>query len=56
MRFYGLVDRRLIGSELGEVVELFASREEAEDALRQVLEDEPDLTVELYIEELDLET
>lgn len=39
--FYGLADYRMVGSELGEVIEFYSSREEAEDALRDVLTDEP---------------
>lgn len=40
MVFYALTDSRLIDSKLGEVVEFFGSREEAEKALRDVLTDE----------------
>jgi hypothetical protein len=39
--FYGLADSRLAGSELGEVVELYVSREGADQALQDVLNDEP---------------
>jgi hypothetical protein len=39
--FYGLADSRLVGSELGEVFELFTCREDAEQALEDVLTDEP---------------
>jgi hypothetical protein len=41
MTCYALTDSRLADSELGEVFEFFASREEAEKALRDVLTDEP---------------
>jgi hypothetical protein len=39
--FYGLADHRMTGSELGEVIEFYASQQEAEQALREVLADEP---------------
>jgi hypothetical protein len=35
--FYGLADYRL-----GEIIEFYGSREAAEEAVRQVLEDEPE--------------
>jgi hypothetical protein len=35
--FYALTDASLAGSELGEVIEFFASREQAEEALRDAL-------------------
>ena len=40
---YGLADSRLVGAKLGEVIELFAEREAAEQARRDVLTDEPSL-------------
>jgi hypothetical protein len=46
---YGLADARL-----QEAVELFPTREQAEDALAQVLADEPDWTDSLSIIRLDL--
>jgi hypothetical protein len=52
--FFGLVDRRLAGSELGEVIEFFPTREQAEQVLRKVLTDEPDLENDLDIVEIDL--
>jgi len=45
--FYGLTDSRLVGSALGEVIEFYSSREEAEEALRDVLTDEPEREGEL---------
>lgn len=54
MIFYGLADSRLAGSELGEVIELFPSREQAEDTLRQVLADDPDFEWALEVIEVDL--
>ncbi len=54
MIFYGLADSRLVGTELGEVIEMFASREQAEDALRQVLADEPSFQGVLGVVEVDL--
>jgi hypothetical protein len=47
--FYGLADYRLTGSELGEVIEFYSSREEAEEALRGVLTDEPQWEGELGV-------
>jgi hypothetical protein len=49
MTFYGLADYRLADSEFGEVVEFFASRDEAAEALRQVLADEPDWADDLEV-------
>jgi hypothetical protein len=40
--FYGLADYRLSGSDLGEVTEFYSSQQEAEEALRDVLADEPE--------------
>jgi hypothetical protein len=37
VNFYGLADSRLIGTEVGEVIELYVRREDAEQALRDVL-------------------
>ncbi len=36
MIFYGLADYRMTGSELGQVIEFYPFREEAELALREV--------------------
>jgi hypothetical protein len=52
--FYGLADHRLADSELGEVVEFFASRDEADEALQQVLVDEPEWRGELGVVEVEL--
>jgi hypothetical protein len=52
--FYALTDSRLTDTELGEVVEFFASREEAEKALRDVLADEPDWDRQISVVEIDL--
>jgi hypothetical protein len=54
MIFYGLADSRLAGSELSEVVEFFPTRKQAEEALRQVLADEPDFEGMLDVVEIDL--
>ncbi|MEK6275527.1 MAG: hypothetical protein AABM30_09335 [Actinomycetota bacterium] len=54
MIFYALADSRLTDSGLGEVVEFFASREEAEKALRDVLTDEPDWKGVVGVAEIDL--
>jgi hypothetical protein len=54
VRYYGLADFRLAGSELGGVVEFYLSREEAEAALRGVLTDEPDWEGEIRVVEVDL--
>jgi hypothetical protein len=51
---YGLTDYRLAGSELGEVIEFYSSREEADEALREVLADEPEWEGELGIEVVEL--
>jgi hypothetical protein len=49
LRLYGLAAARLAGSELGEVVELYFRREDAEQALRGVLGDEPTWSGELRV-------
>ena len=54
MTFYALTDSRLAGSELGEVVEFYLTREKAEAALRDVLSDEPDWEGEISVVEVDL--
>jgi hypothetical protein len=50
--FYGLADYRL--NDFGEVVEFYASREQAEEALRDVLRDEPDWKRFIRVAEVDL--
>jgi hypothetical protein len=52
--FYGLADSRLIASGLGEVVEFYVSRAEAEQARRDVLVDEPNWESEINVVEVDL--
>jgi hypothetical protein len=54
VRVYGLVDARLEGDLLGAVVELSVSREVAEQALADVLSDEPELSSICYLEEIEL--
>jgi hypothetical protein len=54
LTFYGLTDFRLAGSELGEVIEFYSSREEAEEALRDVLTDEPEWEGELGVVAVEL--
>jgi hypothetical protein len=49
---YGLADSRLIGTELGEVIELFTEQEAAEQALRDVLTDESAWVGDLSIVEI----
>lgn len=49
MTLYGLADSRLVGHELGEVIELYVRREDAEQALRDVVADEPSWAGELYL-------
>ena len=49
MTFYGLADRRLTGSELGEVFEFFVTAAEAEAALCDVLRDEPEWVNDLGV-------
>jgi hypothetical protein len=41
MTVYGFADTRLAGTPLGEVVELYVDRDEAERAVRDLLADEP---------------
>jgi hypothetical protein len=54
MTFYGLVDYRLAGTALGEVIEIYSSREEAGNALRDVLADEPEWEGQLGVVVIDL--
>jgi hypothetical protein len=51
---YGLADRRLAETELDKVVELFATREQAARALRDVLHDEPGWADEISLVEIEL--
>ena len=51
---YGLADRRLAGSELGEVIEMFVDRAEAERILNAVVWDEPSWADELCLVGSDL--
>ena len=50
MNFYGLADYTLGGSKLGEVIEFYSSRKEAEQALKEVLADEPEWEGQLGVE------
>lgn len=50
MRFYGLASLRL-----REVVEFYADRDSAEEALREALSDEPEWKDELRIVSIDLD-
>jgi hypothetical protein len=52
--FYGLADSRLTGSDLGEVVELYVEREQAENDLGEVLADEPGWRDSLRVVTIDL--
>jgi hypothetical protein len=54
MTFYALTDSRLADSGLGEVIEFYGSREEAEEALREVLHDEPGWHGEINVVEIPL--
>ena len=54
MPFYALTDSRLTDSGLGEVIEFYSSREEAEKALRDVLMDEPEWHGIIGVAEIDL--
>jgi hypothetical protein len=54
MIFYGLVDRRLAGTEFGEVIGFFATRELAEQAMSEVIADEPEFETVLEVVEVDL--
>ena len=51
MVLYGLADHRL--NDFGQVVEFYASREEADAALRHVLTDEPEWCGELSVVAVD---
>jgi hypothetical protein len=52
---YALADRRLADSELGEVIEMFVERGDAEDALHAVVRDEPGWAGELRLVEVELD-
>jgi hypothetical protein len=52
MIFYGLADHRLSGSDLGEVIDFYPSREEAGQVLRDVIADEPSWADDLGIVEV----
>jgi hypothetical protein len=54
MNFYALTDARLANREFGQVIEFFVSREKAEEALRDVLADEPGWRGIVGIAEVDL--
>jgi hypothetical protein len=54
MTFYGLADYRLSGCELGEIIEFYSSQHEAEQALRDVLADEPEWQGELGVVAVEL--
>jgi hypothetical protein len=49
MIFYGLADYRMARSELGEIIEFYSTQREAEQALREVLVDEPEWEGELSV-------
>jgi hypothetical protein len=53
LRLYGLADRTLSNSRLGEVIELYIRREDAEQALADALEDEPAWSDVLYVVTID---
>jgi hypothetical protein len=55
MVFYALTDSRLADTELGEVFDFYVSREEAEEALRDVLTDEPEWRCVVGITEVDFD-
>jgi hypothetical protein len=54
--FYSLADPRLAGTDLGEVIEFFPTRGLAEQAMREVIADEPDFEGTLEVVEIDLST
>jgi hypothetical protein len=54
MIVFGLADRRLAGTELGEVIVFFPTRELAERAMHQVIADELDFGTKLAVVEIDL--
>jgi hypothetical protein len=51
---YSLADYRMSGSELGEIIEFYSSQQEAEQALRDVLADEPEWQGELGVVAVEL--
>jgi hypothetical protein len=53
MRLFGLADRRLAGSDLGEVIETYVRREDAEGDLADALRDEPTWKDFLYVVEIE---
>jgi hypothetical protein len=53
---YDLADSRLSGTGLGEVIELFVRREDAEQALRDLLSDEPTWEGVVSIVPIELQT
>ena len=54
MTFYGLADSSLTGADLGVVIELYVRREDAEQAFRDVLSDEPAWEGQLEIVPIEL--
>jgi hypothetical protein len=54
MTVYGLADSLLASTELGEVFELFVEREQAAQALRDVLRDEPEWVDRIRLVEIEL--
>ena len=55
MILYGVRSARLDGDVLGDVVELFASRKDAEHFLAECLADEPEWAYALSIEPLEFD-
>ena len=52
---YGLADRRLTAERpLGQVIEIYGSRQDVEEALRAVLRDEPSWAGDISVLELPL--
>ena len=54
MVFYALADSRLAGAELGEVVEFYATLNEAMQARRDAISDEPTWVNDLAVVEVEL--
>jgi hypothetical protein len=54
MLFYALTDSRLAGAELGEVVEFYATLDEAERARRDAISDELTWVNDLAVVEVEL--
>jgi hypothetical protein len=53
LTFYGIADSRLASTEFGEVIEIYVNRADAEQALKDVLADEPEWVGEVGVVSID---